>query len=74
MCSVGRPCTSGPCWTDLEKLRLEYFIRETRMTGAEIAAALGTRSKWSVYQYMWRRGISLVEERRGEREDAWAGV
>lgn len=64
----------GVEYTDLEKLRLEYFVRETRMSAREMAEKLGTRTQGSVQQYLWRRGISTVTERRGEREGAWALV
>jgi hypothetical protein len=61
-------------YTDLEKLRIEYFIHNTNMTAAEMATALGNRTTWGVQQYLWRQGISLREERGRSREDAWAGV
>ena len=69
-----RPFGAGPVWTDLEKLRVEYFVRQTSMTAAEMAGALGTRTTWAVQQYLWRQGISLREERGMARGDAWARV
>ena len=67
---------TGYRYTDLERLRAEWFVRETTMTVAEMAAALSDdvvrRSAGGLYQHLYRRGIWISEERRGER--AWDGV
>ena len=68
---------TGYRYTDLEKLRIEYWIRETDMSIAAMAAALRVwvpeRSVDGLEQHLWRRGISLLEE-RGKKEVSWAGV
>lgn len=68
---------TGYRYTDLEKLRIEYWVRETDMTIAEMAAALRVwvpeRTVDGLEQHLWRRGISLLEE-RGVRPATWCGV
>lgn len=64
---------TGLRYTDLETLRLEWFIRETRLTVGEIAARLG-RSRAGLYQHLYRSGVCITEERNGEGPEAWSGV
>lgn len=62
---------TGYRYTDLERLRVEYWIRETDMSVREMAQRLG-RSVNGLEQHLWRRGISVTEERGGGA--SWAGV
>ena len=61
---------SGYRYTDLEKLRLEYWAREGR-TARWMAERLG-RSRYGVQQHLYRTGLSLKEERAGGVR--WSGV
>lgn len=64
---------SGVEWTDLERLRLEWFIENTRMSVREMAARVG-RTRGATAQHLKRNGISVIETRYGEKEGSWAGV
>lgn len=58
-----------PRYTDLERLRVDWFIENTRLTVAEIAEKIG-RPAPGLRQNLYRRGIWINEERNGER--AWS--
>ncbi len=62
---------TGYRYTDLELLRCEYWIAETRISVREMARRLG-RSYMGLYYALRRRGISVAEERKGGA--TWAGV
>ncbi len=64
---------SGVRYTDLERLRIEYWVRNTNMSVREMAEKLG-RSRAALVNYIYRQGIWLREERAGEQEGSWAGV
>lgn len=57
-------------YTDLERLRVDWFVAETRLSVREIAARLG-RSAGGLRQHLYRRGVWVSEERGCER--AWCG-
>lgn len=62
---------TGYRYTDLEMLRVDWFLRETRLSVREIAARLG-RSAAGLRQHLYNRGIWVSEVRGKER--SWAGV
>lgn len=67
---------TGYRYTDLELLRVEYWIAHTDMTlrdmHAELQRWVPSRTLDGFEQALWRRGILVNEERRGERP--WSGV
>lgn len=62
---------SGWEYTDLERLRVEYWIARTDLTVREMATRLG-RSRASLFGWMYKQGIWISEERGGGGR--WSGV
>lgn len=67
---------TGYRYTDLEIGRVEYWIAHTDKTAREMVDELRrwvpTRTRAGLFEALYRRGIWLSEERRGERP--WSGV
>lgn len=61
----------GSRFTDLERARLDYWVKRTRLDTAQMAERLG-RSRAAVSNHLLRRGISVRDIRCGEGEDGWA--
>lgn len=61
---------SGFKYTDLERLRVEYWLYNTDISVAEMARRLG-RSVDGLQQYLYRSGAWVREIRGTER--AWSG-
>ena len=58
-------------YTDLERLQIEYWLYNTKMTVPEMAKKLG-RSPTGVARYLERQGC-LVKKIRSN-ETAWVGI
>ena len=63
--------SSAAEYKDLDRMRLEWLLRETDMQVADIARKLG-RTRGSVYQKMYNLGLSIAGDRRGQ-ETPWCG-
>ncbi len=61
---------TGYRFTDLELMRIEYWIAQTDISLAEMARRLG-RSYGGLWRALERRGMRVSTERLG---DSWAGV
>ena len=62
---------SGYLYTDLERLRIEYWIYNSKMSVPEMAKMLG-RSSNGVARYLERQGCLLKKIR--SNETAWVGI
>lgn len=61
--------SSAPEYKDLDRLRLEYYVKHTRLTTAEIAQRMG-RTRGAVARKMQMMGMTMRQDRYG-KESPW---